>query len=90
MEIKKQLNPSDLSSTADTLNNIGLVYKSQGKYEEALKYLIESVEMKKQALPANDSIGTNIYFIVFYLYIFLILYFSNSFNRTGIKHKHSK
>ena len=50
----KQTLPLNHYSTG-TLNNIGLVYKIQGKYEEELKYLNESLEMRKQALPSNDT-----------------------------------
>ena len=41
------------SSIADTLHNIGSVYDNQGKYEEALKYYNQSLEMKKKTLPSN-------------------------------------
>ena len=54
-KIKKQLNPSNPLSTGETLHNIGLVYKTQGKYDEALNYLNQSLEMKEQALPSNNS-----------------------------------
>ena len=57
----KKLRPNH-SSLADILNLIGLVYKNQGKYEEALKYLNESLKVKKQAFPSNDSsIGHSFY-----------------------------
>ena len=55
LKIKKQLNPAEPLSTGETLHNIGLVYKNQGKYDEALNYLNQSLEMKEQALPSNHS-----------------------------------
>ena len=39
LEIEKRILPSNHSSIADTLNNIGLVYKDQGNYESAINYL---------------------------------------------------
>jgi tetratricopeptide (TPR) repeat protein len=69
LEIKKRLHPSNPLSTGETLHNIGLVYKNQGKYDEALNNLKQSLEMKEQALPSNNSLKAatlNLIGIVFY------------------------
>ena len=51
--MKRQIVPLNQSSIANTLHNIGIVYKNLRKYEDALKYYNQSLEMKKQTLPSN-------------------------------------
>ena len=53
--MRKETWPSKDFLIADTNSNIGIVYYYQGKHEEALKYLNESLEICKQTLPFNDS-----------------------------------
>ena len=43
-------NHPDISSS---LNNIGLIYKNRGEYEQALDFYLKSLEIKKLSLPPN-------------------------------------
>lgn len=55
MLMNKQTLPSNNPSKAENLNNIGVLYVKQGNYEEALKYLNESLNMNKQFFPSNRN-----------------------------------
>ena len=50
--------------TVTTLNNIALVYDSQGKYEEAIKYSFRALEIREKKLgkdhPNTGTILNNI------------------------------
>ena len=45
--------PAQHTSIASSLNNIGLVYRSQGKLDKALEYLEECLAMRRAVLPAQ-------------------------------------
>lgn len=38
-----------------SLNNIGVVYKNQGKLTDALRYYYQALEMRKKTLPLNHT-----------------------------------
>ena len=47
--------PSNHSSIAETINNIGLVYDSQNRFDEALIKYEEALRIYKETLPSNHS-----------------------------------
>ena len=45
--------PPNHPHISESLNDIGLVYTEQGKFEEALKYLHDSLEMDRELWPES-------------------------------------
>jgi len=50
LEISKEKLGDDHPDVATSYNNIGSVYKNQGKYDDALKYYYMSLEILKKKL----------------------------------------
>jgi Tfp pilus assembly protein PilF len=54
--MKRKLYPNQPhSETANSLNNLGLVYKKLGELEKARKYLHEAVEVSRKAVGENHA-----------------------------------
>ena len=46
LEMNKNIYQGNNINTADSLSSLGYLYESQGQYDNAFKYLLESLEMK--------------------------------------------
>jgi tetratricopeptide (TPR) repeat protein len=78
--------PPNHSSIGDTMFYIGLVYKNQGKYDEALSYLKQSLE----PLPLSDSaiaVTLNTIGIVYFNQVYYLIHY---FYFIGIAFKFKK
>ena len=53
LAIQEETLPSNHPDIATSLNNIGLVYSDQGKYDEALEYYKRSLKIYEETLPSN-------------------------------------
>jgi len=53
LEIKEATLGKNHPDTASSYNSIGIVYKNQGKYDEALKYYFKSLEIQEATLGKN-------------------------------------
>ena len=49
MRIKEKAFGVDHINTADTINNLGITYKSQGKYDEAIAQYERALKIKEKA-----------------------------------------
>ena len=61
LEDRRRVLGSDHRNTLSTMNDLSIVWKCQGRFDEAIELLSEAIEIRHQTVGPEDSVRTWFY-----------------------------